>query len=106
MARPRLSRDRRGRLTRWSPFPTLGRLMPWLTTSVANNTRRWTLIGLKIRLLIRESSSTRLSAIWHGSSEGLINLRDRFDNTRKILVGQQGKEIRLELLNRDVKLLS
>lgn len=37
---------------------------------------------------------------------GRTNLGDRFDNTRKILVGQQGEEIRLELLNRDVKLLS
>ena len=96
----------RGRLTRRSMFPTLGRLMSWFTTSVTNNTRRWPLIGVKKRLLIRQSSSTRLCVIWDGPLEGLINLRDRFDNTGKILVGQQGKEIRLQLLSRDVNVLS
>jgi len=44
--------------------------------------------------------------IWHRPPEGLINLRGRFDDTGKILVGQQGEEIRLELLSWDVKLLS
>ena len=104
--RTRLSRDRRGRLTRRSTFPTLERLMSWLTTSVTNNPWRWPLIGVKIRLLIRQSSSTRLCAIWHRPPGGLINLRDCFDNTGKIFVGQQGEEIRLGLLSRDVKLLS
>ena len=80
--------------------------MSWFTASVTNNTRRWPLIGVKKRLLIRQSSPTSLCAIWDGPLEGLINLRDRFDNTGNILVGQQGEEIRLELLSWDVKLLS
>ena len=62
--------------------------------------------GENIRLLIRQSSSTGLCAIWHRLPEGLINLRDGFDNTGKILVGLQDEEIRLELLSWDVKLLS
>ena len=34
------------------------------------------------------------------------NLQNRFDNTGKILVSQQSKEIHLELLSWDMKLLS
>ena len=80
--------------------------MPWFTTFVTNNARGWPLIGLKIRLPIWQTSSTRLCAKWRGPPERLVNLRDRFDNTGKILVSQQSKEIRLELLSWDVELLS
>ena len=86
------------RLTRRSTFPTLGRLMPWFTSSVTNNTWRRPLIGLKIRLLIRQSSSTRLCAIWRRPPEGLINLRDRLDPCRPTqrgntpLTAQPGRE--------------
>lgn len=68
--------------------------------------RGWPLIGLKIRLMMWQSSSSRLCVIWCRPLEGLINLQNRFDNTGKILVSQQSKEIRLELLSWDMKLLS
>ena len=80
--------------------------MPWFTTFVINKMRGWPLIGLKIRLMMWQSSSSRLCVIGCRPLEGLINLQNHFDNTGKILVSQQSKEIRLELLSWDMKLLS